>query len=289
MIIKRIKTLFFPVILFLFISCYGSWNVADKGNNVDERTYNLKLLSDSTDYDFSYAGISSLKGKYTVLVISDTHFGSQKKQIDYDKLFAWLDNLKGSDIYPLFALSLGDDVDHGKPEEYEMYKVFCNRLKKDYGIKLIMNACGNHDIYQNNWDNWERICYPHTSFYKFETQNFSWYCLDTASGSLGLNQYKKILAAFDNDSRPKIIFTHYPFTRFNYDCSNMAETTERNKLLSDFSKNNVRCVLGGHNHTITFDDLGYSDYGIPSLCYNEAWGLLYVDETAESAKVEIFR
>ena len=47
--------------------------------------------------------------------------------------------------------------------------------------------------------------------------------------------------------------------------------------------------MGGHNHTITFDDLGYYDYGIPSLCYNEAWGLLFIDETAASARVEIFQ
>ena len=66
----------------------------------------------------------------------------------------------------------------------------------------------------------------------------------------------------------------------------MAETTERNKLLSDFAKNNVVCVLGGHNHTQTYDNLGYPDYGIPSFAYGEAWGMLHVDEAAGRAEIE---
>ncbi len=289
MILKRVMTFVLISCTILFTSCYGSWNIFDKGNNVDERSENLKILSDSTDYEFSAAGISSLKGKYTVLIISDVHFGSMRKKVDCERLFTWLDNLKGDKKYPVFALSLGDDVDHGFSEEYELYMEFCKKLRNSYGIKLIINACGNHDIYQNNWDNWERNCYPYTSFYKFNTQKFSWYCLDTASGTIGLNQYEKLISAFDNDPCPKIVFTHYPLMRFNYDCSNMAETTERNSLISDFSKNNVRCVLGGHNHSITFNDLGYYDYGIPSLCYNDAWALLCIDEAAERADIEIFR
>ena len=289
MISKIIKTITAFAILLLCSSCYGSWNITDPGNNVDERTKQLKYLSESEDPEFASSGIASLNGKYTVLVISDTHFGSLKKTIDCNRLFAWLDSLKNTEKYPAFAICLGDDVDHGKTDEYVQYINFCKKLRNEYGMKLILNACGNHDIYQNNWENWENYCYPHTSFYKFKTQKFSWYCLDTASGAIGFSQYKSILADFERDSRPKIIYTHYPFTRFNYDCSNLAETTERNKLLSDFSKNNVLCLMGGHNHTITFDDLGYYDYGIPSLCYNEAWGLLFIDETAASARVEIFQ
>ena len=66
----------------------------------------------------------------------------------------------------------------------------------------------------------------------------------------------------------------------------MAETTERNKLISDFSKNKVLCVLGGHNHKRFSDDLGFMDYGLPSFAYSGAWGLLHVDEDKGEAWLE---
>ena len=281
MISKTARLLFTALLLSLFAllsSCYGSWNFLYEGNNVDERTKSLKHISNANDEEFAAAGISSLKGKYTVLVISDTHFGNKKKDVDYSLLLSWLDQMRGKPDYPVFAICLGDAVDIGMQYEYDLYLEFCNKLRNDYGIKLIFNSCGNHDIYQGNWDNWEKNCYPHTSFYKFNTSKFSWYCLDTASGTIGLKQYQKLSEEIKRDPRPKIIFTHYRFIKFNFDCANMAETTERNLLISDFYRNNVKAVLGGHNHTQTEDNLGFKDYGIPSLGYFERWGLLHVDE-----------
>ena len=279
------------VCLLTLSSCYGAWNFWDPGNDVDKRTQKLTRLTAQNDSDFAAAGISELKGKYTVLVISDAHFGNKKKDINTKALYDFLDKLKkeSPEKYPKFMLSLGDSVDIGFSEFFEKYKSFCDTLEKDYGISLILNSCVNHDIYQNNWENWEKTCYPHTSFYKFKTDKISWYCLDTASGALGLNQYKILKQDIENDSRPKIIFTHYPFVRFNYNCSNMAETTERNLMISTFYKNKVICLLGGHNHTRTFDDLGFPDYGIPSFGYDQEWGLLFVDEDAASARLEYYK
>lgn len=274
----------FSILIFsalAFVSCYGSWNFWYDGNSVDERTKSIRILSDKSDKQFAESGISSLGGKYTVLVLSDTHFGNKKKEVNCKKLYKWLDSKKGSEDYPAFAICLGDATDLGYRDEFDEYKVFCKTLCIDYNLKLVFNSCGNHDIYQNNWDNWERDCYPHTSFYAFQTQKLSWYCLDTASGAVGMNQYKKLLHEFENDSRPKVVFTHYPYVRFNLNCSNMAETTERNLLIAAFYANKVKCLLGGHNHTQTYDNLGYNDYGIPSFAYSEKWGLLFVDEDKE--------
>ena len=66
----------------------------------------------------------------------------------------------------------------------------------------------------------------------------------------------------------------------------MAETTERNKLLSDFVENDVICVLGGHNHVVDYEYLGFNDYVIPSFGYAGIWGLMYVDEDYGSASVD---
>ena len=93
-------------------------------------------------------------------------------------------------------------------------------------------------------------------------------------------------SALEHDSRSKIIFTHYPFVQSTLVCANMAETTERNKLISDFAKNNVICVLGGHNHIKFYEDIGFKDYGLPSFGYLNVWGLLYVDEGAKSVTLK---
>ena len=274
------------LIITLFASCYGSWNFWDDGNDVDERTKELKLLTNEEDSVFAASGISSLSGQYTVLLITDTHFGNHKQDVNCNDLFTWLSSIQGTSSFPAFAICLGDTVDFGKQEEYDLYNDFCNKLKTDYGISVILNSCGNHDIYQSHWDNWEKNCYPHTSFYKFQTQGLSWYSLDSASGTFGVKQYNKMISDFKTDSRKKIIFTHYPFTHFNTNCGNMAETTERNKMISDFANNNVITVLGGHIHRETVDDLGFMVYTIPSFGYKNAWGLLHVDETASTATVE---
>lgn len=275
----------FFICLSLFTSCYGSWNVFYKGNNVDERTKTLTILSDR-DENFEKSGISKQGGTYTVLVMSDLHFGNKKKDVETENLFKWLTQKQGTEDFPAFALSLGDVVDLGNQNEYDQYIAFCNKLEKDYGVKLVLNSCGNHDIYQNNWDNWEKNCYPHTSFYKFQTEKFSWYSLDTASGTIGQKQYRLLKTDFSHDSRKKIIFTHYPFIHFNPNCANMAETTERNKLISDFVKNDVVCVLGGHIHRSTSDNLGFKDYTIPSFAYTGSWGLLHVDEAAGTVSLD---
>ena len=283
---RRVLLLSLTSLLILFSSCYGSWNFLYKGNNVDERTSELRILTDSSSQKFEAGHISDLEGQYTVLVLSDTHFGNKKNPVPVEKLYAWLDSVQGTDLAPKFGLCLGDMVDTGSQDQYNLYNDFVKKLEDDYGLHVIFNCCGNHDIYQNNWDNWEANCYPNTSFYKFHTKNFSWYCLDTASGTFGLNQYRKIIQDFEFDKRRKVIFTHYPFFRFNMDCANLGETTERNKLLSDFAKNNVACLLGGHIHRATYDNLGFNDYSIPSFAYTGSWGLLYVDEDAGTARLD---
>lgn len=272
--------------LVLFSSCYGSWNFWYEGNDVDNRTRNLRQISPETDSEFAAYDISDLHGKYTVLVLSDTHFGKKHRKVNCEVLYQYLEKIEGTADYPSFALCLGDAVDVGFVEQYQEYIEFCKVLQNKYNIKLIFNTCGNHDLYQNNWDNWEKYCYPHTSFYKFKTAGFSWYALDTGSGTIGQQQYNLLMEDIKNDNRPKIIFTHYPFVRFNFNCSNLAETTERNKMISDFARNRVVCVLGGHNHTRTYDDLGFGDYGVPSFGYGQSWGMLYVDEDSGSARLE---
>jgi hypothetical protein len=153
---------------------------------------------------------------------------------------------------------------------------------------MIFNSCGNHDIYQSHWDNWKNNCYPHTSFYKFKTAGLSWYCLDTASGTLGRQQYEIFKREVESDSNSKIVFSHYPLTEYDL-AFGLGETTERNLLISSLLKNKVLCYFGGHNHYYHYLDMGLKDYCCPSFCYNEKWVLLNVDEEKKAVKVEVIK
>ena len=76
LLMKKNATLLLIFLLsLLLVSCYGSFNIFYKGNNVDYRTVNYKEITDATDSEFSAANISSLPGQYDVLVLTDLHFG----------------------------------------------------------------------------------------------------------------------------------------------------------------------------------------------------------------------
>ena len=283
---KKISCILLILLSVLLVSCYGSWNIFYEGNNVDSRTHSLKNITIGESPEFSASGVAALSGNYNVLIISDAHFGYKMKEAPLQRLYTWLDSVKGTEKYPAFAICLGDSTDLGRLDEFDLYLAFCKKLENEYGLKLVLNACGNHDIYQNNWENWERNCYPHTSFYKFKTEKLSWYCLDTASGVIGMKQYKLLLSEFARDSRKKIIFTHYPVVQSNFGFAHLGETTERNLLISDFMKNKVICVLGGHNHVKFYQDVGFYDYGLPAFGYSEIWGILNIDEDKGNATLD---
>lgn len=245
----------------------------------------MKLLDDASDPLFSEAEISSLAGKYSVLILTDIHTGYKFKDAPFEALYAWLDSVKGTADFPKFAICLGDAVDTGCQSEYDEYIDFCESLKNLYGIKLVFNTCGNHDIYQSHWGNWQENCYPHTAFYAFKTLKFSWYSFDTASGTLGTKQYDILKKAIENDPAPKIVFSHYPLTEFRL-AFGMGDTAERNLLINLFLKNNVLCYFGGHNHYSKYKNIGLKDYCCPSFRFCESWTILHVDEDNGSASAE---
>lgn len=282
MVIKnRLAVILLSLLSAVFVSCYGSWNPFDPDNDVANRTGKLKDISDELP-----AKIITSSGKYTVLVFTDLHYGSSRSDTPEDELFEWLDLLKGTPKMPAFAISLGDSADTGSQNEYDLYLEFCEKLKKRYDLE-VLNVPGNHDLYQSHWENWKKNCFPHKSFYCFRTDKFSWYALDTASGSLGLDQYDELKKAMDRDSNPKIVYTHYPILEY-FVVGGLPDMIERNLLVDLFVKNNVKCSLGGHLHYAASDSIGdYDEYLLPSFRMKDAWTLVTVDEAAEKVSIEI--
>lgn len=284
---NKLRSLIIVIFSLALFSCYGSWNIFDEGNDPDHRADSILKITDKNDEAFKTSGVSGLTGRYNVLVLTDPHFGIDAIKAPLDSFYEWLDSVKNTPDYPAFVLSLGDSSNVGKNEEFKEYLKFCNKLLEEYDLKIIFNSVGNHDLYQGHWENWKENCYPHTSFYKFETQGFSWYSLDTGSGRVGKKQYESLMNALSHDSKPKIIFTHYPISEFKFYGIGMDETTERNLLIDAFVKNKVKTYIAGHNHYKRSDYLGFNAYCCPSFRYDRAWAILHVNEANGTAKIEL--
>lgn len=228
-------------------------------------------------------------GIYRVLVITDVHFGAEKlpkngPRFD-DEFFAWLNALNPK---PDFCVGLGDMAEHGWEEEFKRYKKFTDRLETDYNIKTY-NAVGNHDLYNSGWQHYKKYLYPYKSLYYFEAGNFSWYFIDTASGSLGAGQMRLLNKTMQSDPNPKIVMTHFPLWANGHFYFSLQDSLERNLLISTFAKNNVKAVLTGHTHKKTVSDFGkFTEYNYPGFFAKAGWGLITVNTNTGEVSSETY-
>lgn len=253
------------LVCFLFSGCrYASDNLFYKGNSVDQRENSITELKNT--------GVETISGEFSYAVITDVHLGNGVADLPQTEFFRWLDSKKGKEDFPKFVLCLGDVADHGYVEEMQEYKAFTDKIEA-YGIK-VFNTVGNHDLYNSGWQNWQAYAYPNTSFYKFETADYSFYSLDSGSGGLGKNQLKALEDSMKRDPKPKIVFTHYPvYTQTFLFC--MEDSTERNKLIAMFAENNVKLFYAGHIHKFEHNDFGsYDCETLPSMMYNREWAFV---------------
>lgn len=149
---------------------------------------------------------------------------------------------------------------------------------------------GNHDCYNSGWQNWKTFCYPYESLYKFETDNISFYCLDSASGVIGKKQFDIIKKSMEMDKKSKIVFSHIPLytsrTLFG-----MTDSYERNRLIDLFQRNNVKMVLSGHIHYSEGFSMGdFYQQSISSFLYQDTFGVLKINERSMNVeyKCKIF-
>lgn len=273
------------IVCLLFSSCeYGPQDAFFRASNSDNRTktyYELELSqcpAPSSDV-------------YTVAVFSDIHFGKKQVTRREQVFLDWLVKMKENGTAPEFCICLGDIADHGYKSEFEDYVEFTQQVEQILGTGRVYNVLGNHDLYNDGWNHYSKLVFPYKSLYGFKTKTFSWYCIDSASGTLGSKQYKKIKELFENDPAPKIVMTHIP--AYSNPMNNMGyftfqNTYEADMLLSLYAKNNVRLVLNGHIHK------AYKNYfnnclelTVPSITEQNRWTVITVDETNGTIKEEV--
>ena len=258
------------------------------------------LLLGSTE---AAAVFSKVKGKkFTVLIMTDVHFGGENMGNNGPRqeyvLLEWLKTYREQmiaqgtpELYPSFAICLGDVAEHGYEEEFIKYQAFTTLMNSDtYGNILTFNVVGNHDLYNSGWNSYVKHCYPHTSLYKFRTDSITWYFADSASGSMGDSQLETISRdmKYNEKGRKKLFFTHIPVYAGGLFYFVMQNTEERNRLISMLGDEDAIAIIDGHTHKEITSDLGFKEWNMPGFLEKRGIGLLFVDETdASNPKVSM--
>lgn len=281
---RKLYFVFFLCAILLFSCGYGLDEVLSRRNPLYART------SEMHDLGKLDGELKLPTGKpYKVLVISDAHFGAetlpQNGPRKDEEFFAWFNQLKGEEL-PAFAVFLGDDAEHGKKEEFEAFRAFCRRIE-ERGLKCFF-AVGNHDLFNQGFEQYREIVYPHTLF-RFESGGFSYYFIDTASGFLGRRQMEILRKAFAKDKNPKIVASHFPIWSEGHFYFSLQDSSERNLLISYMGKDNVKACLTGHTHREAVSDFGpFTEYSYPGFFARSGWGVVTVDPASKTVRNEYF-
>lgn len=291
---KKINFVFLIVVISVLIfSCeyysYGLEEFLYRSNTVSVRAEEMPDLSGKNGNFEDLEIFNKVSGKkYTVLFITDVHFGGEnsgKNGARPELLFLeWLKNLKETnpELYPSFAICLGDIAEHGHDREFIEYKFFTDKLNTaEYGNIKTFNVVGNHDLYNSGWEGFKKFCYPYTSFYKFRTKGFTWYFVDSASCSIGEDQLTTLSRdmIYNEKGRKKLVFTHVPVYANGVQYFVMQNTTERNRFISLLADENTSMLVDGHTHSENKSDLGFIEWNLPGFLEKYGFGLMFVDET----------
>ncbi|MDR0706540.1 MAG: metallophosphoesterase [Treponema sp.] len=289
------------LICFTLAVCKDEYGLDEFLNRADDvnarsayiRDINIPVINEEEMYKPNPSGSKPPFGNnYTVLILADIHFGAHPDHPDlpYDEFFQWLEGKKAAGETPAFCLVLGDNAEAGTEEEYLQFKDLSDKLESDtYGKIPVYSIVGNHDLYNNGWRQYTKYCKPYISYYRFNTGNFSWYALDSGSGTLGGSQLKNLVSNLKADPKPKVVFSHYPMYGGGNFYFSLSDPHERAALISAFAKNNVKIVLEGHQHPGSFYDFGsFKEYNVSAFRDRQSWHLLTVDEENETVTLETF-
>lgn len=211
--------------------------------------------------------------EWSFIIITDVHFGASIQR--NDNLF--LEEIRKMTQPPAFCICLGDSTEHGTEDEYKaFYKTLTEPLEA-MGIPIYTIA-GNHDLYNDGWNNFTTFMNPGSSFYTFSKGNMSFYFLDSASGNIGITQMNALKNAFKADSRQKIILSHVPLYSEDSQYFVMQDSNERNELISLFADNNVSHFFCGHTHNNLYTDFSkFKEVNIPAYLANRNYAVCTVN------------
>ena len=277
----KVKNSFIVFVFFIsvfLVSCeFGLYEFLYRPNSVSDRSSQIMTLADQ---------VVPPSKKFTCVIFTDIHFGKNHKR--YDKEFLkWLKEKKDAGEAPLFVVSLGDIVDHGKESEYKEYAAFLKKIEDTANIPTY-TAIGNHDLYNSGWKHWKKYIYPHVPYYRFKTDKFSWYFIDTGNGALGEPQLRNLVEEMRADPNQKFVFSHYAIYGGGIPYFVILNPKERAVLIDTFSKNKVKVFFAGHYHPgkPMYEYGKFSELVVKSILNAPSWVELSIDENTSSFSIK---
>ncbi len=283
---KNLTSLLFSAVIcivsFVLMACEeGMYKVLDHGDDVTEREPYISIITAP-----AVSGNS-----YTFIAVSDLHFGNSTYSHNDNDFYTKLSSLSPA---PSFCVCLGDICQTGSKSQYDNYQEWVNKVNNILGGgNKVFTVVGNHDLYNNGWDNFKKMIYPNTSLYHFVCGGMSFYFTDTASGSMGKGQYNMIKSMMNGDPYPKIVCTHYPVygtSNFFQNYYSMQNTEETDHLITLFHDKNVKAYLCGHMHPSTMynNNLGFREYVLPSYADQNKFAIITVNNGNVSVTTDSF-
>ena len=260
----------------LFTSCeYGLDEAIYRPSPVGSRATSIYELNENEAPHIT-------QDEYTVAIFSDIHLGKPNETRHEQDFLNWLEKMKTEGTLPAFCICLGDIADHGRDSEFESYEAFVKEIEAILGTGKVYGVLGNHDLYNSGWSHYQKHVFPYKSLYHFKTKAFSWYCIDSASGSLGKKQYELLEKSFRNDSSPKIVMSHIPV--YGNPLNHMGYFTFQNSYEADMLitlcvNTDVRYLLAGHIHTPNKNYFNNClELSVPSITKDNKWTVLTINE-----------
>lgn len=190
-------------------------------------------------------------GTFSFVAVGDLHVGGG----DTDRLSRILDGAEaGGDS---FLVLLGDIADKGVKSDFEAVRTL---LEGRGWWERTLFAIGNHDIFDEGWENYRQVVGP--SYYSVDIGRSRFLSVDTADGYVGDGQRRWLEEQL---ARPALdhtfVVSHYlPVIPGQQTYLKLASATQSLELMELASQHGLTAWLGGHYHSYVLGQVKGVDY-----------------------------
>ena len=203
-------------------------------------------LSPGSMREITIAPLKKDIAKYTFAVLGDSRYRTRVHRKILKEI---------SKSNALFAINLGDIVNHGTEKEYRNYMKEVSDFPLPYYV-----VPGNHEIYAPG--GFQRFLdYISPVDYSFDVGKFHFIMLDTSKGRIRDTQFKWLKKEM-KDRKNIFIFHHVPPFSPHPKKQNhiLASKKEAKRFMSLLEKYKVKAMFGGHIHAFLRKKLRGVDY-----------------------------
>ncbi len=220
---------------------------------------------------------------YRFYVCGDSHY-----ETTAHKLTSML-RTANNDTLCQFVFHVGDIVDYKS-----LYPAIKNIITTELTTSPFLTALGNHDIYFDEWDDYQQ--HFGTAIYSFIIKGNCFsdlcICIDTASGTLGKEQKKwleNLLQSERKKHRHCIVFSHTNIwnTDLSQTPSGNFSIDETLYLTHTLTQHNVDMYICGHDHYREVMSYNGVDYITLDAIKETAHNSSYIIVSCENDNIEI--